>query len=333
LDYTKHEITTQVDAWRDAHNAVVASAQSLTDLWQSGSYDYAVFTGCGSTFYLAQTAANLVQSHTGVLTRAVPASELLLHPDSVYAANKRTLMVVLSRSATTSETLQAVEQFKAQGRGEVVIISCYGDKPMNTYAAVNIVAEAGQEVSVAQTRSFSAMLIMAEGMAKVFAGQVPAKQFAESLHDEVARAREQAASYADPQRFQRVFYLGSGPRYGLAAEAMLKMKEMSLTSAEAFHPFEFRHGPKSMVDDETLIVGLLDAADGQTFAAESAVLNEMAALGATVVTLTPDTLAGYAEHPSLVHYLPFVQWLAYLRAVNKGLTPDTPRHLTQVVIL
>ena len=335
LDYTEHEIRTQVDAWRDAHNAVTNAAPALTDLWQNGAYDYAVFTGCGSTFYLAQTAANLIQSHIGLLSRAVPASELLLHPESVYAANKRTLLVVLSRSATTSETLQAVEQFKAAGRGEVVVISCYGDKPMNAHAAVNLVAEVGQEVSVAQTRSFSSMLVMAEGMVKAVAGQTPSQQFPEALHGQIAAAREKAAQFADPSRFERVFYLGSGPRYGLAAEAMLKMKEMSLTSAEAFHPLEFRHGPKSMVDERTLIVGLLDAdaANGRTFAAENAVLNEMQALGATVVTLTPDTLAGYEQRPALVHYLPFVQWLAYLRAVNKGLTPDTPRHLTQVVIL
>src|SRR5690606_13567687 len=118
-----------------------------------------------------------------------------------------------------------------------------------------------------------------------------------------------------PQRFQRVFYLGSGALYGLACEAMLKMKEMSLTHAEAFHTLEFRHGPKSMVDSETLIVGLLD---GQN-EIELAVIEEMRALGATTITLSQAAgdgisipLQHYADRPSLVHYLPFAQWLAYL---------------------
>jgi glucosamine--fructose-6-phosphate aminotransferase (isomerizing) len=117
---------------------------------------------------------------------------------------------------------------------------------------------------------------------------------------------------------------------------MLKMKEMSLTSAEAFHTMEFRHGPKSMVDDKTLIVALLDRRN----ASEIAVVDEMRVLGATTITLSPLPDAGvdislpaYAARPSLVHYMPLVQWLAYLRAVNKGLNPDTPRNLDQVVIL
>jgi glucosamine--fructose-6-phosphate aminotransferase (isomerizing) len=91
-----------------------------------------------------------------------------------------------------------------------------------------------------------------------------------------------------------------------------------------------------MVDEETLVVGLLD---GQN-ETELAVIEEMRSLGATTVTLSPQTgesssipLKHYADRPSLVHYLPFVQWLAYLRAVNKGLNPDTPRNLDQVVIL
>jgi glucosamine--fructose-6-phosphate aminotransferase (isomerizing) len=70
------------------------------------------------------------------------------------------------------------------------------------------------------------------------------------------------------------------------------------------------------------------------------VIDEMQALGATTVTLstaaaaqTDITLTHDGTRPSLVYYLPFLQWLAYLRATNKGLNPDTPRNLDQVVIL
>ena len=56
---------------------------------------------------------------------------------------------------------------------------------------------------------------------------------------------------------ERFFFLGSGPFYGLACEAMLKLKEMSLSYAEPYHFLEFRHGPMSMVDARTLVVGLL----------------------------------------------------------------------------
>jgi len=336
-DNTGHEITTQVDAWNDAYEAVKAAAYDLEALWRHGDYDSVIFIGCGSTFYLSMTAANLLQSAVHVNCRAVPASELLLNPETVYAGRKP-LLVAISRSAATTETIQAVENFKRASGSDVIAISCYDDKPLNALATVNLAAPAGQEISVAQTRSFSAMLIMAEGLAAALSNSAPlTSRFPDNAAEWVEEARQLASNYADPARFERVFYLGSGARYGLACEGMLKMKEMSLTSAEAFHTLEFRHGPKSMVDDKTLVIGLLDERHARF---EMPVIREIAALGATTLTLSTSasvgadvTLALHASRPSLVYYLPFVQWLAYLRATNKGLNPDTPRHLDQVVIL
>jgi len=335
-DHTGTEISTQSEAWNDAHEAVQIASASLQALWRDGKYDSVIFIGCGSTYYLSMTAASLFQTATGVMSRAVPASEMLLHPRTIFAG-KRSLLVAISRSASTTETVQAVEQFRSEGRGEVVVISCYDDKPLNAFATLNLTARAGQELSIAQTRSFSAMLVIAEAMAALLGGAPSLERFPDDTQMKVEEAQSLALAYANPNRFERVFYLGSGARYGLACEAMLKMKEMSLTNAEAFHPMEFRHGPKSMVDDKTLIVALLD--DSITDF-ELPVVREMQALGATAVTLsTLENLEGNISlrqasvRPSLVHNLPFLQWLAYLRAVNKGLNPDTPRNLDQVVIL
>lgn len=336
-DHTAQEIFTQVDAWNDAHEAVLKSRDALLALWQRHAFDYVIVIGCGSTYYLALTAATLLQEATGEIARAVPASELLFNPMAVYG-HGRPLLIAISRSGTTSETVQAVREFKDRYQGDVIVISCYDDKPLNTFATLNLTARAGQEVGIAQTRSFSSMLIIAEGIARVLGEPTyHASAFTAATHQWVEAAHDLAATYANPGRFERVFYLGSGARYGLACEAMLKMKEMSLTSAEAFHTMEFRHGPKSMVDDKTLIVGLLDERHVES---ETAVIREMQALGGTTVTLATSEaisadiiLPRYAERPSLVHMLPFLQWLAYLRAVNKGLNPDTPRNLDQVVIL
>lgn len=333
-NHTAQEISSQVDGWRDAHEAVARVGKDLKNLWQEGNYDSVIFTGCGSTYYLAMSAAGLFQQASGVTARAFPSSELLLHPEIVYGRGK-SLLVTISRSGATTETVRAAEKFKNGSQGEVIVLSCYADKPLNDYATLNLTAPAGQEISIAQTRSFSSMLVMAEGLAQVISGAALPDQFSSELSTQVENMHTLALDYADPDRFQRVFYLGSGALYGLACEATLKMKEMSLTSAEAFHPMEFRHGPKSMVDEQTLIVGLLD---DRAYDSEIAVLNEMRELGATVVALSPHektdiVLKGYQQRPSLVHYLPFLQWLAYLRSINKGLNPDAPRNLDQVVIL
>jgi len=332
--FTYQEIMAQTDAWKDALRTINTKQADIQSLWQQGHYEHVIFTGCGSTYYLALAAASLFQSKMGVYARAVPASELLLHPDSLYVRQKRTLLVAISRSGVTSETVQVVQDFVAQGRGEVMVVSCYSDKPLNVSAALNLVAHQGQEVSVAQTRSFSSMLVMVELWARTLAGEALQESlFDEADHTIIERALHFSDPFTAPDRFKRYFYLGSGPRYGLAAEAMLKMKEMSLTSAEAFHTLEFRHGPKSMIDEETIVIGLLSETG---YSAEIAVLQEMKALGATTLSIGAMPSADYVlpqGNNALVYTMPILQWLAYQRAVSKGLDPDRPRHLEQVVRL
>jgi glucosamine--fructose-6-phosphate aminotransferase (isomerizing) len=331
--YTFHEINTQAVAWNDALKTISAHQETLKRLWQEGGYDYVVFTGCGSTYYLALSAANLAQSHLNVVSRAAPASELLLHPESIYAPNSRPLLVAVSRSAATTETIQAAQAFRARYGDHVIVISCHDNQPLNAQATLTLAVPTAQERSLAQTRSFSSMLVAAEGMVRILTGQ-PIDQRAFDGDSLVAQANHAAVRLADLQTFDRYFYLGSGPRYGLACEGMLKMKEMSQTYAEAYHPMEFRHGPKSMVNERTLVIGLLDKSG---YEHEQAVLDEMARLGATTVNISPNPDADFriAERHGapLVRYLPLMQWMAYHRAVSKRLNPDQPHNLDMVVQL
>jgi glucosamine--fructose-6-phosphate aminotransferase (isomerizing) len=142
----------------------------------------------------------------------------------------------------------------------------------------------------------------------------------------------------------RIFFLGAGPLYGVANEAMLKTKEMSLSYSEAYHPLEFRHGPMSMVNERTLVVGLFSDTG---LAEELRVLRDMQELGARTLALVeggsmladlrPDHVvelrSGLGEWERLPLYLPVLQLLAYHRAIAKGLDPDFPNNLEAVVLL
>jgi glucosamine--fructose-6-phosphate aminotransferase (isomerizing) len=135
--------------------------------------------------------------------------------------------------------------------------------------------------------------------------------------------------------FDRFYFLGSGSRYGLACEANLKMKEMSLTHSEPFHFLEFRHGPKSMVGSSTTVLGLLSEAN---FGREMQVLREMESLGARIVSLgqAETDVVFESQLPQLVRnvlFLPVLQLMAYYRARAKGLDPDRPKNLDAVVKL
>jgi glucosamine--fructose-6-phosphate aminotransferase (isomerizing) len=170
-------------------------------------------------------------------------------------------------------------------------------------------------------------------------GLAPLPGLGDSL---MRRNQSLAQALGQDLRLSQVFFLGSGPRYGLACEAMLKLKEMSLTTSEAYHFLEFRHGPKSMVDETTLVVGLVSDAARE---AETAVLREMKELGATIWILAESGHdLSWADHvvlfesnlPELCRlplYLPVLQLFAYYRSVGKGLDPDAPRHLDAVVQL
>jgi glucosamine--fructose-6-phosphate aminotransferase (isomerizing) len=135
--------------------------------------------------------------------------------------------------------------------------------------------------------------------------------------------------------FDRFYFLGSGTRYGLACEVNLKMKEMTLTHSEPFHFLEFRHGPMSMVNEKTVVVGLVSESN---FNHENAVLNEMRALGGKTVSIGESGVdivfdSGIPESVCGVLYLPVLQLMAFYRSLAKGLNPDSPNNLVAVIKL
>jgi glucosamine--fructose-6-phosphate aminotransferase (isomerizing) len=219
------------------------------------------------------------------------------------------------------------------------VITNYSDTPLVALGDLAIVIPEGQEQSVAQTRSFASMYVASTALATVIAGRedllkamstLPA-QGEVLIHTYEPIARE-IGQNMDLDRF---YFLGSGPRYGFACEASLKMKEMTLTHCEPFHFMEFRHGPMSLVTETSLIVGLLSDNNRMH---EQAVLDEMVQLGARVLSLgESESDISFGSHlPEFIRnvlYLPALQLMAYYRAVVKGLNPDQPHNLKAVVKL
>jgi glucosamine--fructose-6-phosphate aminotransferase (isomerizing) len=342
---TYSEIRTQPRAWQQALEVVDEHARTLLDLWSEGSYGQVLFTGCGSTHYLALAAAALFQELTGTPARGVPAGELLMYPESVYPAAGRTLLVAISRSAETTETVRAAQTFCDEQDGEVIVVTNYGDRPLAQAGAIALAIPAGQEESIAQTGSFACMYVATTALAATLAGREDLVHAMTRLPSVGARLIPEyeplAQSLGSDLSRDRFYFLGSGPRYGLACEASLKMKEMSLTHSEPFHFLEFRHGPKSMVGPSAMIAGLLSESNR---AYESALLTEMHALGATVLSLGEEATpggwptdvplaSGLPEAVRNVLYLPVLQFVAYYRAIAKGLDPDRPHNLDAVVRL
>ncbi len=335
--FTHTEIMSQPEAWADALNAVEIGQGGLEKIF-AADYDQVLFTGCGSTYYLSLAAAALFQEMTGKLARAVPGGELLLNGQTVLNSGK-TLLVAVSRSGSTTETVRAVEQFKKRNLGPVVAVTNYGDQPLAGLADLPLVIEKGQEESVAQTRSFASMYVATTALTMVAAGDESLRRAMNQLPDAgyklLANYEPLAREFGGNLAFDRFYFLGSGGRYGLACEVNLKMKEMTLTHSEPFHFLEFRHGPMSMVNDQAVVVGLLSEKNSSH---EQAVLNEMQAKGGQILALAETGAqvsfkSGVPESVRNVLHLPVLQLLAYHRSMAKGLNPDRPKNLTAVVVL
>lgn len=339
--HTFSEIMSQPVVWRDALNSFEAKAAALRDLWQTQRFDEVIFTGCGSTYYLSLVGAALFQHLSGVPARACPASELVFYP--FYQPDKTYLLVTVSRSGTTTETVEAARVFRERAAGKIVGVGCDSGSTLLQLADVVLAVDGAQEESVAQTRSFSSMLVLVQLIAGYLSGQGSSDALA-ALPDAGERLLREyhalARQLGEDRQIERFFFLGSHMRYGMACEAMLKMKEMSLSYSEAFHTLEFRHGPMSMVNDRALVVGLLGDV---TYEQEAAVLQEMQARGAQVLAVAnthtadwPHAVALETELPEWgrpVLYLPVLQLMAYYRALANQQNPDRPTNLEAVVSL
>ena len=341
--HTYKEIVGQGEAWAASLAVAAAHAPELTKALDPSRGD-TLFIGCGSTYYLSQSAAAIWRAWTGCRAVGLPSSEVWLFPDLALARPAPALLVAVSRSGETTETLRAVETYGNRTEGDWLSVGCYPQSSLGRLAPLSLMTVKAEEESVAQTRSFTSMLVLTQALAGLAGGWRDLERLAglpDVVNALIPACEALARRLGENEAIGRFVFLGAGANYGLANEAMLKMKEMSLSPSEAFHFMEFRHGPKSVVGPDMLVVGLVgDAAREQ----EGAVLGEMRDLGAKVLTIAErveglpadyavELASGMDAVARAPLYLPILQLLAYYRSMAKGLDPDRPTNLDAVVRL
>ncbi len=339
--HTLHEILSQPQVWSSA----LQEAEKAAPSWRAALRDEnapLIFIGCGSTYYLSLAAAALFRRLTRRLTFALPGGEFLFQrADLLGDLLERTpkpVLIAVSRSGSTTETVSAVREYRRSG-GRVLAVTNYPDSDLAKEADEVLLLPEGQEESVAQTRSFSSMFVGLNVLAARLGGHETLWEAMQRLPEAAERLLNQFGALArqlgQNLNLERFYFLGSGMRYGLASEVSLKMKEMSLSHSEPFHFLEFRHGPMSMVNEQTLLIGLLSERNQSQ---EQAVLDEMQARGAQILSLGEEQAqvtfdSGIPEEGRGALYLPLLQLMAYHRSLAKGLDPDHPHNLTAVVTL
>ena len=342
------EITRQSEALEACIRTVAAQKDDVLSFYKAAQPDEILFVGCTSPYYIGKSAAYYWQSVLGVSTQVATASEYVLFPQRFHSPqSRRPLLVAVSRSGRTSETTWAIEEFAARFPGRVMLISCAAESPMAKLAGLTISLPEGMEETLAQTRSFSAMYLAAQMMCACLGEQheiLAQLRQAPALVDEIIKQAEPVIQEILDRELENIFVIGSGPYYGIALDGALKMMEMSLSEVMCFPFLESRHGPKSIIGDRSLVIGLCSHA-GQVH--EAQVMEEYTVKHAALtVAVTPGvnwaagcsafhipTTSDWPDNILGLLYLPIVQLMAYYRAVAKGINPDKSRNLTQFVEL
>jgi len=337
--YTLSEINSQPEIWKEVLSQIQESKNLLADFFNEGDYQQILFTGCGSTFYASIAGASIFQNLLKINSKGLPASEIWLSEKSNYVSNARTLLIAVSRSGETTETVNACKKFKAENSGDVLTLSCYPHGELSKCGDLNLTFPSAMEKSIAQTRAFSSLylslLAIAVNLTKnqeLLSQLSLIPKFGASVLTKNERIIDQIGS---SKKYENVIYLGSGLRYGLACELSLKMKEISLTVSEPFHFLEFRHGPMSMVTDNTLIIGLTSTSYQPN---ELSVIKDMVKRGASSLSIGNNGTdicfnTSIAEVLQGALYLPLGQVLAVKRAFKFGINPDKPKNLDAVIKL
>lgn len=313
---TEQTIFDQFPYWRRA-------AAPLDQLPHAG---LTAFVGCGSSYNLAMTLAATANA-AGWQALAVPGDEWTNRRGNYWAGSGTVQVVAISRSGETTETVAAAKASRAAGI-PVIGITVEAGSALAANSDRVVAAATDPREGIVMTTSASLMLQLGLQLLGVTVDET-AIAAAETLLKAVDA--EATALLAGRSHF---VYLGGGAQYGVGVEGALKLMEMSQAMTQAFHPLEYRHGPISLIDNQSVAV-MLHSADG--LAAEQKVADEVRAKGAVVISLGGPGAPGFPADvaPALrpLVYLPALQILGERVAQARGLDTDAPRHLTKVVVL
>lgn len=291
MTHIEDELTGQPECWTRATTEVTRFQNELPT-----EGERVAIVGCGTSYFMARSAAALREGAGHGETDAHAASEFPYH--RTYDR-----VVALTRSGTTTEVVDLLTRLR--GRTRTTVITADPGTPVTTAADHTVVLDHADERSVVQTRFATTALTLLRAHLGLHTDSVVADArtaLAEPLPEGLVECRQ-------------FTFLGRGWTVGLADEAALKMREAALAWSEAYPAMEYRHGPISVTTEGTATWMFGEAPAG--------LAEQVRATGALWVQGTLDPLAELVR----------AQRLAVAVAQARGLDPDRPRHLTRSVIL
>ena len=306
---------------------------------------------CGSAYHVGVAAKYVIEDLARVPVNVDVASEFR-YRNPIFGSND--LLIVISQSGETADTLAALREAKSRGVKTLAVVNVLGSS-IAREADAALYTKAGPEISVATTKAYSAQLIVAYLVAVQLAfvrGTIDGERYKnliaqlQTIPAEIKKlldCDEKLKWFATKISNKKdVFFIGRGIDYAICLEGSLKLKEISYIHSEAYAAGELKHGTISLIEDDTLVIGVVT----QMQLAEKSVSNliEVEARGAYIMSVTVNGNYAIEKQSKLTLYIPNIdpcftaslaviplQLLSYYVGVARGLDVDKPRNLAKCV--
>ena len=332
------------------NNCIDLSSVEITEE-EIQKFEQIYIVACGSAWHVGMAAQYVIEDLVDVPVRVELASEFRYRKMSI---NKNSLVIVISQSGETADTLAALRLAKEKGITTLAIVNVVGSSIAREADKV-FYTLAGPEISVATTKAYSAQLVAMYCLAVQFArvrNTITEEQYGNyitellTIPDKIQKILQDkerlqwfAAKYANAHD---VFFVGRGIDYAISLEGSLKLKEISYIHSEAYAAGELKHGTISLIEPGTLVIGVLTQSDLY----EKTISNmlECKSRGAYLMGLTTYGKYEIEDQVNFAVYVPKIdehfvgslavvplQLMGYYVSVAKGLDVDKPRNLAKSV--
>src|SRR5690625_847173 len=357
--YMQKEIHEQPRALGDTIEAIIDAGAFVPELFGADAaqvleeVEGVQILACGTSFYAGSVARYWIEDIAGLPCSVEIASEYRYRN---VVANPKHLVVTISQSGETLDTMEALKYAKSLGHEHTLSICNVPESAIPRASRLVFYTRAGAEIGVASTKAFTTQLVALFSLAVTLAklkGRLPELQEAEYLEalrhlpgsvQHALNLEPQVTGWAD-RHFaakEHALFLGRGVHFPIAMEGALKLKEISYIHAEAYPAGELKHGPLALVDDQMPVVVI--APNDALLEKVKSNIQEVRARGGQMFVFTDqDSQFGESEGvhvirtprnigvlSPIVHTIP-VQLLAYHTALARGTDVDKPRNLAKSV--
>lgn len=350
------EIHEQPKAISDTLNSVIKNGK--IDLTEVGidettakNIQNIIIVACGSAYHVGMVGQYVIESAARIPVRVELASEFRYRNPIL---NKNDLVIVISQSGETADSLAALRLAKSEGIETLGVVNVVGSS-IAREADYVFYTLAGPEIAVATTKAYSAQLIAIYALAiqlGKYRETIEQDEYDNLIEEMQTLPKKMKSVLSDKERIQwfaskyanaqDMYFIGRGIDYAVSLEGSLKMKEISYVHSEAYAAGEIKHGPISLIEDGTLVIGV--CTDKTLFEKTRSNMVEVKSRGAYLMGITSygnysiEDTADFTvyipqTHPYFTTTLAIVplQLLGYYLSVAKGLNVDKPRNLAKSV--